>query len=626
MINPQENNINTTNWIKKLSSFLLCTLTILISTPYSGIWHDSVLYLGQALLRINPEVFQKDLFFAYGSQASFTLFPQVLAWLINKFDTGSVFLILSLLARFFFAIASWILLKQLLPKKFQIIGLLALFFLPAYYGAHSAVRYAEPFLTGRSYAEPLALLALAAMLKDRLWLALTLWMLSALIHPLMAIPALAVMWFWLTQENKRWIHALWLIPIIAISSLFSIENSNFIFQSYDDEWFRQVWGRNLIVFYSNSQYGDWLYLLLDFFILIILIQKTSGIFQRLVKAIFSSGLLLFTIGLIFSDGLHLVLPSGLQLWRVHWLMHWTAMACFPWLIWKHWQAHPSYSYLVIFCAVILSGIRPSMVGAEIPGLIVLYFLWPWIQKHTNSFSQNGIIAFVIIPVLLNTWMYYSLSFAFIAITKYTIYFAFKLTFLCFIVTWIFLNFKKTNKFQDIFFLLLLIGMLIPAQKLWDQRFEKEKLYEKNFSSEDIFGFKLENDAQVLWIGELLPTWQILGRASYMSDQQMAGVVFNKETSKNVFLRKELLHVKKANGDNCAMVISPMDKNSICSPDHFAIKSACIKAKGELDYIVTTSKIDNYYRGIWSESKNPMGDIYIYACNDFLSLNESQKYQ
>ena len=57
---------------------LLAAALLAFQRPYHGIWHDSVLYLGQALAVVDPDIFRQDLFFAYGSQSRFTLVQYLL--------------------------------------------------------------------------------------------------------------------------------------------------------------------------------------------------------------------------------------------------------------------------------------------------------------------------------------------------------------------------------------------------------------------------------------------------------------------------------------------------------------------------------------------------------------------
>jgi hypothetical protein len=73
------------------------------------------------------------------------------------------------------------------------IGLALVFALPGHYGsqaeiAHDILRYAESFLTARSWAEPLVLATVAAALAGHRALAVGSIMLAFLCHPIIALP------------------------------------------------------------------------------------------------------------------------------------------------------------------------------------------------------------------------------------------------------------------------------------------------------------------------------------------------------------------------------------------------------------------------------------------------------
>jgi len=101
-------------WTTAACAALVVGVTLLFH-PYWGIWHDSVLYLGQALALLYPESFRQDLFFAFGSQADYTLFPRAIAWLIERYGSGEVFRWLTLCGLVAFVAASWQLIRHLIP-------------------------------------------------------------------------------------------------------------------------------------------------------------------------------------------------------------------------------------------------------------------------------------------------------------------------------------------------------------------------------------------------------------------------------------------------------------------------------------------------------------------------------
>ena len=67
-------------WLKHacspLPGALLGLALLLLLHRYAGIRHDSILYLGQVQMERHPEALGQDLFFLYGSQSRYSLFPK----------------------------------------------------------------------------------------------------------------------------------------------------------------------------------------------------------------------------------------------------------------------------------------------------------------------------------------------------------------------------------------------------------------------------------------------------------------------------------------------------------------------------------------------------------------------
>ncbi|MFX7949498.1 hypothetical protein ABTK52_19180, partial [Acinetobacter baumannii] len=57
--------------------FAISALIWLLVRPYQGIVHDARLYGLQVLARVSPGAFHADLFLAYGSQDSFSIFSLI---------------------------------------------------------------------------------------------------------------------------------------------------------------------------------------------------------------------------------------------------------------------------------------------------------------------------------------------------------------------------------------------------------------------------------------------------------------------------------------------------------------------------------------------------------------------
>ncbi len=365
---------------------LIITLA-LFRLPYRGIWHDSTLYLGQVLYTIQPAIFTNDLFFAFGSQAQYTLFPQLIAHILTKGQMGTVFLLLTLFALSSFLLASWQLSHQLFPRGFALAALVAVVLLPKDYGPSSILSYAEPFLTGRSFAEPLILATLAAWLANRKILAILVCFAAALLHPLQTLPVFGFMWLWQIQESRRWLHLAWLGLPIAFLAITNVAPFHILFEKFDEEWLHAVWQRDLIVFITKAQPGDWYFILTDVFLAAVLVRNSQGLLRRCAATMLITFLIFLLGSIILADVLKLTLPTGLQLWRAHWLLHWMAMASLPWLCFRLWTSattHTQKLRLIVFAAIVLLGIRPSAAPDAILGLIVLYTAWPYLFRYSGG--------------------------------------------------------------------------------------------------------------------------------------------------------------------------------------------------------------------------------------------------
>ena len=162
----------------------------LYSHPYYGIWHDATLYTLIALRPLYPDALGGDMFFSAGSQASYTVFPWLHTALIRHLGME---LPAWGLARAFGVlwIASVALLaRQLMDRRAAWLALALLIAIPAKYGAGYVFGYGESFLSPRTLAESLAVIALWFALRGRWPGAVAGLAAAAAIHPIMALPAI----------------------------------------------------------------------------------------------------------------------------------------------------------------------------------------------------------------------------------------------------------------------------------------------------------------------------------------------------------------------------------------------------------------------------------------------------
>ena len=595
---------------------------ILLFHPYRGIWHDSVVYLGQSLALLHPDTFRHDLFFAYGSQADYTVFPRVVAWLIEFNGSGRVFLWLTLAGLGAFVLASWHLLRTLLPESARLPGLLALILLPASYGAWGILSYAEPFLTGRSFAEPLALVGLAALLRGRHWLAALSWAAAISLHPLQA-PAIAVIaWLWLALEDRRWLHLAWIAPIGLIACL-AVPQMQFLTARMDPAWHQQVWQRSLVVFYTHSGPTDWNYLLKDLFVAGVAANHARGLLRRYLLAVLGATVLLFIAGLVLSDLLHLAWPAALQLWRVHWILHWSATAVLPWLCIRLWRNDPAgWPRMLVFLSAVVLGLIPGAAHPAMPAMALLYLAWPRLSLHVSPALQKALAA--IAGGIALAYLYAELH-ALIpwlpalhherwvdSVQQPRVPAAIALV-AALIAARAWSRLPDRGRGLGV----VLMGLLLAHSALqWDQRSDLQRAFTQPVQGENPFGVDIRPEEQVIWLGNLLPAWSVLQRPYYIHQQQLSGIVFNRETSMEGFRRRDLMHVVDGAGKDCRIVVFPKEDYASCKPDDDAVRHACARARGKLAYFVLYYPLQAQARGTWTPGDGTSGTYYLYACRDF----------
>jgi hypothetical protein len=166
----------------------------LATRPYAGVIHDSKFYAVQAIAWADPARFAEDLFFAFGSQDGFSVFQRLYAPFVAWLGVPVAHALVLAAGHLLWLGAAWMLAAALLPgMALRLWSLAALMLLPRGYGYLATLGYGEPFVTPRLFAEAASVAALALALRGRLALPVVLLVGAALLHPLIAAPAIAVL-------------------------------------------------------------------------------------------------------------------------------------------------------------------------------------------------------------------------------------------------------------------------------------------------------------------------------------------------------------------------------------------------------------------------------------------------
>ena len=321
----------------------ICAIALLalwlVCRPYRGVRHDAILYSGQMLAKLLPDRVGTDLFFAFGSQDKYSLFSTLVAPIVQRFGIGPTEFVLLLLCNVMFAAACWSLIRPWFPRATCWAAMFLMAGLPHTYGGQGSFSYAEPFLTARSFAEPLALFALAQLLRGRLAVAIGAVLLAAAFHPLLALPVLIVGWAVLVQQGRSWLWAALLFVVPVVAALAGLAPFNALLQTYDSAWFSVIKGPDQKVFLASAGLLDWTPLAFDLLVLALCLRVEAVVstLRRLILAVLATSAAFTVLWGLGADLAHNVLLTQLQLWRVYWLLHLLGMALLPIVAVAWWQ-------------------------------------------------------------------------------------------------------------------------------------------------------------------------------------------------------------------------------------------------------------------------------------------------
>ncbi|MBI1283644.1 MAG: hypothetical protein GC183_04820 [Thiobacillus sp.] len=309
--------------------------------PYMGLWHDSRLYALEALARLTPGNFDRDIFLAYGSQGKFTLFPGIFAALIERFGLEDAAFALTLAGKVLWIGSLAFLTRQLLPWPQALFGLLLVLAYPPFYDSYKVFSYGESFATPRLYAEALAFLALGAWLRGRHAVAWLVLLLAGLFHPLMAIPGAALL-AWMTAAGFRRQQIAWLAlgsSVAVVSALLAFPDLQVrLFSVYDPAWFDAIALRNPYVFvdrWGGAAFGRMAWIAV---VLALVAREETGMLRRFAFAVLLITASLLVVSWLGTSVWRNILLTQLQLWRALWLAQVVALVLLAVLLPRLWKS------------------------------------------------------------------------------------------------------------------------------------------------------------------------------------------------------------------------------------------------------------------------------------------------
>jgi hypothetical protein len=515
----------------------LVAALLLVCAPYRGVRHDAELYLGQALVRIDPSWWRHDLYFEFGSQDRYSLFSRLFVWPVAAFGipvAEMAALTIGRLATFFalYLLVDW------MPPLRRWLALAVIAGTTHYYGGKTFA-VLEPFVTARTFAEPLSLLAIGAVLKGRKAWGLVALVAAFLAHPLIALPAAVTIWAYLcVAEGRRWLLALLLgLPILGLAQA-GVAPFDGLLRRYDDIWFMAVGIVNSPAFVSEWTPRVLATALLDIGLILFATNGSREPLARFSRVACAVGPAMCLLAFFFADWLHNVLITQLQIWRAIWIGQLLMWLWVPSLVIEEWRRSPVGRLAAISVCCALASVEGDMSSY---GWALALWALVWLAAGRRGLAIDRrvlrlvtvlTIAAGVIAIGQGLWNSLQMLHAHNRGTALT--YPASLPFCIPVLTVPFIGGLLLMWQRPAWrrACALAAGAMLAAA-IWqtDQRDAFTRFVESATPQQRPFQALIPPTATVYWEeSQLAPVWILLHRAAYAQGGQFSGLLFNRETT------------------------------------------------------------------------------------------------
>ncbi|MRR50497.1 MAG: hypothetical protein EG825_06220 [Rhodocyclaceae bacterium] len=517
---------------KYLPHILLLIAIWLSAHRYVGIQHDAIFYTVQALALLEPSNFQGDLFFLYGSQSDLTIYPKIQAVAIQAFGIGLASLLLVALTHILWAVSAAFLVKQVLTGTPFWVCLAIIFGIPGNYGPLDVFHYAESFPTARTPAESLILAGLALSLNGKRAYSLICVFLSALIHPIIALPG--VIFVAISHIRPSYRHQLGVALAFAIGTT--------LLPQMEHEWRSVVTVHAPFLFLENWKTEE----LIEPITWICILASAYRIPSHVSRRLFGSMLVVAFLAILLTllgywSGAALLIQA--QPWRSVWLIKVTSLIALTSISVTYWERSATDKWLVIgFICVAISATTYGGL-ASIPLTAIAHRAW------RNTSPPPTLPGWV--PIAGGVAIFLSGSLTVVASLMEFGNYAFG--------HWSAQTHLHSTRPAGsianlldgptawILPLIMLLAVQIFHARAWlsnfvigviviyslsnwrlDRDIRTKYLFEENHTTD--FHSLIPESAVVYWHGDFQNSWFLLHRSNYASKQQSVGVVFSRMTA------------------------------------------------------------------------------------------------
>jgi hypothetical protein len=612
----------------------------LFARPWNGLWHDGRLYAVQALHRLQPAQFDRDLFFLFGSQDTFTLFSPLYAGCIEAFGLEAAARLLQVLGSLLWLGSAAFLLMAFRRGVWPWLCLACLLLLPSDYDPVRALGLAEPFLTPRIFGEAIGMLAIGCLLRGWRWLAAAALVLGFLIHPLMlAVVALFALCYHAGELSRPPL----LLAMVAAAAatvaaaVLGIVPFARLFQSMDPEWYAQVVQLTPIVGWDSWHFDEMASRTTVSFCLVLVAGCLSSgwraRFYWSVAAAGGAGLLASWIG---TSLFHNLLLLQLQPWRTLWLVQLGAGIALLWLAAAFWERGRVFRVLLLALGVAV--LTRDTYGGLLAMVAGLGLAWQGRRATPLELParQYGLLLLAV-AVLALGWLAQADR---LAVPS------------AWVMHWNYADPESTASLRIWALLRLggaallgsavllsiwrLAGLRRPAGWLaaavlasaalaaalgLSGNYQAQQAKMSPAAMHDVqAGFVplIPPQATVYWHGDVARSWFLLRRAGYASRPQMFGMVFNRGTA--IEGRRRLERLQQLGNPDALFGLPKAERSELAQrlPAPGAAGLAYVCADPALDFVVLEQRLA---AGLVAQARDPVfkTGYYLYDCSRLRGL-------
>jgi hypothetical protein len=565
-----------------------CALVVLwlATRHYFGVIQDARFYTLEALRGLHPHAFADDMYFTHGSQGSYSLFSHLYRPFLSWFGVGAAGMAFTLAGQLCWIYGLYRLARGWVGKRFLWLSLATAIVMP---NAYAFFGYGEDFATPRLFAEALTLLGLA-FLHNRPPLSFVLLGLAAALHPLMALPGLAVAFVYFALARPLlWIAlpagaaTAWLLGAAGVAPFADL------LKTIDPAWFSIIQLRAaqcLLTTWTRESYfqilGVFVWAGLAWFV-------ASGRERRFLAAVIAVGAAGLAVALVGGDILRNVLIVELQPWRSLWLLQLVSRIFIP------------VTFARLFAKSALVAERkadPFALAAALTMAVILVSATTRLIRlpYAAEFSSYSLL--MVTPALAVILVQMILA-------------------------------EEKHHWIHVASLCTAIALVPATAWDWDQRTPWTKFLESSAPPPRELAALIPAKGSLYWEGGPEMPWLKLQRSSYFSCDQGTGVVFHRETAMTYKHRLDsfwpLRLGERGRQDDCR------NSGMTQKPDRSraGLENVC-KREGGLDTLVLMAPVPGVPSRVW---KSPVqfqnvylldGKIagqstdrfYVYSCGDF----------